>query len=239
MPRAIRIHETGGPEVMRLEDVDVRAPARGRGAGAAHRHRAQLHRRLRSHRAVSAERCRAGSGARPPGVVSAVGKRRARISRRRSRRVRACRRPGSYCGAAQRSGRASGEDSGRRQRRAGRGAHAQGHDRLLSAAAHCYRVKRGDVIVVHAAAGGVGLAALAVGQGAGRDGRSASSAAKRRRSSRRRTAAGTCWCAAATTIAASVKKISKGLGAHVVYDGVGKDTFIESLDCLRKRGHAW
>jgi NADPH2:quinone reductase len=37
-------------------------------------------------------------------------------------------------------------------------------------------------------------------------------------------------------IAASVKKISKGLGAHVVYDGVGKDTFIESLDSLRKRG---
>jgi NADPH2:quinone reductase len=37
-------------------------------------------------------------------------------------------------------------------------------------------------------------------------------------------------------IAAQVRKISKGLGAHVVYDGVGKDTFIESLDCLRKRG---
>jgi NADPH:quinone reductase-like Zn-dependent oxidoreductase len=37
-------------------------------------------------------------------------------------------------------------------------------------------------------------------------------------------------------IAETVKKHSKGLGAHVVYDGVGKDTFIESLDCLRKRG---
>jgi NADPH2:quinone reductase len=30
--------------------------------------------------------------------------------------------------------------------------------------------------------------------------------------------------------------LSKGLGAHVVYDGVGKDTFFESLDCLRRRG---
>ena len=29
MPRAIRIHETGGPEVMRLEDVDVAAPGVG------------------------------------------------------------------------------------------------------------------------------------------------------------------------------------------------------------------
>jgi NADPH2:quinone reductase len=37
-------------------------------------------------------------------------------------------------------------------------------------------------------------------------------------------------------IAASVKKLSKGVGAHVVYDSVGKDTFIESLDCLRRRG---
>jgi NADPH:quinone reductase-like Zn-dependent oxidoreductase len=37
-------------------------------------------------------------------------------------------------------------------------------------------------------------------------------------------------------IATSVRKFSKGLGAHVVYDGVGKDTFTESLDSLRKRG---
>ena len=37
-------------------------------------------------------------------------------------------------------------------------------------------------------------------------------------------------------IATSVKKITKGAGAHVVYDAVGKDTFLESLDSLRKRG---
>ena len=36
-------------------------------------------------------------------------------------------------------------------------------------------------------------------------------------------------------VAESVRKISKG-GAHVVYDGVGKDTFTESLDSLRRRG---
>ena len=29
MPRAIRIHEVGGPEVMLLEEVDVPAPAAG------------------------------------------------------------------------------------------------------------------------------------------------------------------------------------------------------------------
>ena len=30
-----------------------------------------------------------------------------------------------------------------------------------------------------------------------------------------------------------VKKLTKGVGVAVVYDAVGKDTFIESLDCLR------
>ena len=29
MPKAIRIYETGGPEVMRLEDVDVGKPGEG------------------------------------------------------------------------------------------------------------------------------------------------------------------------------------------------------------------
>jgi NADPH2:quinone reductase len=37
-------------------------------------------------------------------------------------------------------------------------------------------------------------------------------------------------------VAAEVKRLTKGVGAHVVYDGVGKDTFFESLDCLRRRG---
>jgi NADPH2:quinone reductase len=37
-------------------------------------------------------------------------------------------------------------------------------------------------------------------------------------------------------IAESVRKLTRGVGAHVVYDAVGKDTFFESLDCLRKRG---
>ena len=33
-----------------------------------------------------------------------------------------------------------------------------------------------------------------------------------------------------------VKDITDGKGVHVVYDGVGKDTFLPSLDCLRPRG---
>jgi NADPH2:quinone reductase len=37
-------------------------------------------------------------------------------------------------------------------------------------------------------------------------------------------------------IAASVKKLTKGVGVHVVYDAVGKDTFFASLDSLRPLG---
>jgi NADPH2:quinone reductase len=33
-----------------------------------------------------------------------------------------------------------------------------------------------------------------------------------------------------------VKEITKGKGVPVVYDGVGKDTFMDSLDCLSPRG---
>lgn len=33
-----------------------------------------------------------------------------------------------------------------------------------------------------------------------------------------------------------VKELTDGKGVSVVYDGVGKDTFMGSLDCLRKRG---
>jgi NADPH2:quinone reductase len=37
-------------------------------------------------------------------------------------------------------------------------------------------------------------------------------------------------------IVASVRSYTRGHMAHVVYDSVGKDTFIESLDSLRPRG---
>jgi NADPH2:quinone reductase len=100
---------------------------------------------------------------------------------------------------------------------------------------HTHKVKRGEVIVVHAAAGGVGillsqwgksLGAIVIGiVGSEEKAKLAKKNGCRHVLVRGRDA-----------IAVSVKKLSKGLGAHVVYDAVGKDTFVESLDCLRKRG---
>jgi NADPH:quinone reductase-like Zn-dependent oxidoreductase len=100
---------------------------------------------------------------------------------------------------------------------------------------HTYRVQRGDFILVHAAAGGVGsllaqwgraLGAVVIGVvGSEEKAKLAKKNGCRHVLMRGR-----------DPVAESVRKLTKGAGAHVVYDGVGKDTFFESLDSLRRRG---
>jgi NADPH2:quinone reductase len=99
-----------------------------------------------------------------------------------------------------------------------------------------YKVKKGDTILMHAAAGGVGqilcqwakyLGATVIGT-VGSDEKVA--LAKK---------AG-CKHVIVTSkedFVARVKEITKGKGVPVVYDGVGKDTFMGSLDCLAPRGY--
>ncbi|HSF21019.1 MAG TPA: quinone oxidoreductase [Burkholderiales bacterium] len=98
-----------------------------------------------------------------------------------------------------------------------------------------YRVKKGDTILVHAAAGGVGqilcqwaraLGATVIGT-VGSDEKV--ELAKQ---------AG-CKHVIVTSrekFSQRVKEITKGKGVPVVYDGVGKDTFMDSLDCLQPLG---
>ena len=98
-----------------------------------------------------------------------------------------------------------------------------------------YRVQKGDTILMHAAAGGVGqilcqwakaLGATVIGT-VGSDDKVA--LAKK---------AG-CKHVIVTSrekIVERVKEITKGKGVPVVYDGVGKDTFADSLDCLAPLG---
>ena len=111
----------------------------------------------------------------------------------------------------------------------------KGMTACFPAAALLIASKRGDVIVVHAAAGGVGsllsqwgraLGAMVIGV----------VGSEEKAKLAKKNGCKHVLVRGRDEVAASVKKIRKGLGAHVVYDGVGKDTFIESLDCLRKRG---
>jgi NADPH2:quinone reductase len=98
-----------------------------------------------------------------------------------------------------------------------------------------YRVKAGDTVVVHAAAGGVGqilcqwtksLGATVIGTVGSEEKAALAKKAGCKHvivSSREKTSE-------------RVRTITKGKGVPVVYDGVGKDTFMDSLDCLAPLG---
>jgi NADPH:quinone reductase len=98
-----------------------------------------------------------------------------------------------------------------------------------------YRVQRNDPILVHAAAGGVGLIltqwARALGARViGVVGSDAKAALAKKHGCHHVLISGR------DDVVAGVKQLTKGAGAAVVYDSVGKDTFTESLDCLRPLG---
>ena len=98
-----------------------------------------------------------------------------------------------------------------------------------------HRVARGDTILVHAAAGGVGLIlcqwAKALGATViGVVGSEAKAELARKHGCRHVLISGR------DELVASVRKLTKDLGVAVVYDAVGKDTFMESLDCIRRLG---
>ncbi len=97
-----------------------------------------------------------------------------------------------------------------------------------------FRVRRGHEVVVHAAAGGVGLLLVqwaralgahlvgVVGSAAKRDLVLAHGAHE-------------VLLQDGAPLAPRLRAATGG-GAHVVYDGVGRDTFMDSLDCLRPLG---
>jgi NADPH2:quinone reductase len=97
-----------------------------------------------------------------------------------------------------------------------------------------FAVKRGDTIVLHAAAGGVGLILCqwAKSLGATVIGvvSSEAKAELARASGAEHTVIGH------AKLASEVKRITGGAGVPVVYDSVGKDTFSASIDCLAPLG---
>jgi NADPH2:quinone reductase len=99
----------------------------------------------------------------------------------------------------------------------------------------CYRIEAGDTILVHAAAGGVGLISCQWAKALGA------------------TVIGTVGSPEKAELAKAhgcdhpilyreedfverVKELTEGKGVAAVYDSVGKDTFMKSLDCIRRHG---
>ena len=98
-----------------------------------------------------------------------------------------------------------------------------------------YAVKPGDTVVFHAAAGGVGLIACQWLKALGVTTIGTASSDEKCELAR---AHGATYCVNYNTedFVARVKEITNGKGVPVVYDGVGKDTFDRSLECLAPFG---
>jgi NADPH2:quinone reductase len=96
-------------------------------------------------------------------------------------------------------------------------------------------VERGDTILFHAAAGGVGLIAC---QWAKHLGATVIGTAGSEEKARLARASGCDHVIVYSKedFVPRVRELTGGKGVRVVYDGVGKDTFAGSLDCLQPRG---
>jgi NADPH2:quinone reductase len=233
VPRAIRIHEIGGPEVMRLEDVEVPAPAPDE---------VQV-----QHTAIGVnfidvydrtglypqKTMPGGLGREAAGVVVAAG--------RKVRGLRVGNRVGYVLGVPGSYAEVRNVPASRVVKLPAGISDEQGAVLMLKGLTACYllrhtwRVRKDDVILVHAAAGGMGALLTQWGRKLGAKVIGVVGSEDKARLAKQN-GCHQVLIRGRDDIAAAVKKHSKGVGAHVVYDGVGKDTFIESLDSLRKRG---
>ena len=98
-----------------------------------------------------------------------------------------------------------------------------------------YRVKEGDTVLVHAAAGGVGLILCQWGKALGATVIGCVGSVEKAKLAKKAGARHTILYRE-EDFAKRVDEITKGAKCHVVYDGVGKATFPASLDCLRPFG---
>ncbi|MDX2563324.1 quinone oxidoreductase [Streptomyces sp. TX20-6-3] len=100
-----------------------------------------------------------------------------------------------------------------------------------------YPVQPGDTVLVHAAAGGMGLVLTQLITHLGGRVIGTTSTPEKAQLARRAGAAEVILYSAVDDLAAEVKRLNGGQGLPVVFDGVGRDTFDASLASLRTRGH--
>ena len=232
MAKAVRIHETGGPEKMVYEDVEVGDPGPGEV-------------RVR-HTAIGLNfiDIYTRSGLYPVPTPNAIGREGAGVVTAVGKKVKGLKKGDrvAYCGSAP-------------------GAYCE--ERILPATIlvpvpkgisdsdaaammlkgmtteylirRTYKCKKGDIVLFHAAAGGVGLF---FGQWAKALGVKAIGTVSSTEKAELAKKNGYTWVIDYSNedVVANVKEITKGKGVPVVYDGVGKDTWEISLNCLAPRG---
>lgn len=232
MPRAIRIHETGGPEVLRVETIEserlgarqVRIRQTAVGVNFIDTYdRSGLY-------PVSLP---SGLGREAAGTVIEVGKG-VKTLREGDRVAYAGTVPGAYCEERV-------MDAARVVKLPEAISDREAAALLLKGLTawfllrRLHRVRRNERVLLHGAAGGVGLIALqwAAALGArviavvGNDQKRALVAAH---------GAAEVIVRSREDVVERVRAVTKKRGVTVVYDGVGKDTFFASLDCLAPRG---
>ncbi|MEX2164895.1 MAG: quinone oxidoreductase [Sulfuricaulis sp.] len=232
MTKAIRVHHVGGPEVLRWEDVDPGKPAKDE---VLLRHTAiglnfiDVYHRTGIY---PVERLPFTPGLEGAGVIEAVGDGVSDL--KVGDRV-------AYAGAI-------GSYAERRLAPAAKLVRIpDGIDDQTAAAmmlkgmtvqyllTGCYPVKRGDTILFHAAAGGVGTIACQWAKHLGATVIGTVGSEQKAKLARDHG----CDYPVITTkedFVQRVREITKGAGVAAVYDSVGKDTFMRSLDCLRPLG---
>jgi NADPH2:quinone reductase len=99
-----------------------------------------------------------------------------------------------------------------------------------------YPIQSGDTVLIHAAAGGVGLLLTQMARRLGARVLATVSTEEKARLARD---AGAHEIIYYTTqdFEAEVKRLTDGEGVNVVYDSVGKTTFEKGLNCLKRRGY--
>jgi NADPH2:quinone reductase len=231
MAKAIRFHTQGGPEVLQVDDIPVGEPAQG-----------QV--RIR-HTAIGVNfvdtyqrsglypmQLPAIAGNEGAGVVEAVGP--GVRDLKKGDRVAYTGLPGSYCEA-----RVVPAD---RMVKIPKGISDQQAASMMlkGMTAHylvyaTFKVKKGDIVLWHAAAGGVGLIA---GQFLKKIGAIAIGTVGSEEKAKLAKAHGYKHVINYSTenFVERVKEITKGKKVPVVYDSVGKTTWDGSLDCLQPRG---
>lgn len=232
MPFAIRIHQTGGPEVLCWEEVAVGDPAPGE---ARVRHVAVGLNYIDTYHRTGLYPLPlpAGLGLEGAGVVEAVGAGVTAVVA--GDRVAYAGGPvGAYsevrCLPADRLLKMPDDIDFR----TGAAMMLQG---LTSAylLRRTYRVQPGDAVLIHAAAGGVGLIACQWAKALGATVIGTVSSEAKAALARAHGCDHIIYYAR-EDVAQRVREITGGEGVAVVYDGVGKDTFMGSLDSLRVRG---
>ena len=98
-----------------------------------------------------------------------------------------------------------------------------------------YRVQPGDTLLIHAAAGGVGLIACQWAKALGATVIGTVSSDAKAELARRHGCDHTI-VTSREKVSQRVRELTAGEGVAVVYDSVGKDTFFDSLACLRPLG---